>query len=575
MPARALRQQSAPAHAAAMIAEWKRTAVGMPPAAVDRPFNSRVVADISGDGRPDVVAFTTDDEATRLTCVRGSDGGVLRTLTLPPGSAIRQADPAWRVLLILRTEEDGASGSGGSDVALTITWVEHCVARWTTTFSGRVEWTGDAVSTSVPYLRGTLESATGRGALLVEHVARVTHTSPLVSRHEALVVSGDDGAILHRHSPPEFVDELPAAFPLPDLSGDGLGDYAFSVSVGSISENTTGERDRLDAYASDDGSVLWTTPFEFSLSMFGWNAGDVDGDGTTDTVVGDTSGDFDIALISGATGGIRWRHTGTYPTLIGPRTLALWDVTEADDAFLLRVDAVDLDGTRLFTAVHKHVGTVANVRSVTQGNDILGDVDGDGYIDIAYRVEILYRDDSVDRAYVTVSGRRGTVRFDHQRALLPNGFAPGNGSVDGDGDDTWSPDRLTIETGDRGARVARWTGPAPVADLVTARLDADSCADFVALVGDVAESSRLFAVSGATGTVTWSLPAGAEGTRVLDAPLRACGGAGNGPTARDRDRDVIPATGSDGEPGAIVLCVAAALAFATRRRGRAAYTRDG
>lgn len=567
-PAGAVRQQKVSANVAAMIAEWKRTAVRTSTAAVDRPFNSRVVADISGDGRPDVVAITSDEEVARLTCVRGTDGAVLRSLALPRGSVVRPADPAWRVLLVLRMDDDSSSGSGGTDVALTVTWVEQCAARWTTTFTGHIEQTGDAVSMAFPYLRDTLESPTARDALLVEQVARVTTTSPLVSSHEALIVSGDDGTILRRHSPPAFVDESPAAFALPDLSGDGLGDYAFTVSVGSISENTTGKRDRLDAYASDDGSLLWTTPFDFSFSMFGWDAGDVDGDGTTDVVVGD-SGEFDVAMVSGATGVIRWRHRGAYPTLIGPRILALWDVTVDNDEYWLQVDAVDLDGKRLYTT-RRLVGPAHHVAWITQGNDVLGDIDADGFVDVAYRVEITYRDESVDTAYAVVSGRRGTARFDHQRALLPNGFAIGSGAVDGAGDDTWSPDRLTIQAGDRGTRLARWTGPAPIADMVTARLGADSCADFVVLVGDIVDSSRLLAVSGATGTVMWSLPPGAEGERVLAGPLPQCRASGHG--REGRERDVIPATGSDGEPGAILLAVAAALAFANRRRNGGAYS---
>ncbi|HWL37770.1 MAG TPA: hypothetical protein VNQ77_16400 [Frankiaceae bacterium] len=553
------------------VAAWREQAV--PPgavSAVERPGISRPVADLDADGLPDVLAFTTTDgETATLTCRRGTDGTVLASLPVPAEGYALPADPGWTaVLLVTLVQVRPGPTSPPEDVRLTVSWVERCAERWTRTFQGRIYGPGGAPATLVPALKGTLD-ARGRRAVLVEQVSHLTNVSPNRPESTVTVLSGDDGATLFGSEPRAFLDEYPTLVGLPDVTGDGLGDYAYSVWTRPM---TGVERtDRFEAYSMDDGSPLWSVATPGDLVDWTFAAGDTTGDGVTEVVLASPSGESRAsALVDGAAGEVLWERDVGYPMALALGRPADWlrlaGLEIASSSYWLTVTAVDATGKERYRT-RRRIGPVADAGLLSYADDVLGDVDADGVLDVAYHVYAAYQDDTVRRVDVVVSGRTGAMRDVDVSALLPNGWPSGSGSVDGRGDDAWT--RLapyTITSGDGTALAARWQGPSPVPAMLATRLDRDRCPDLLVVTGDGPANSRLLAVSGATGRVVWSVPP-AGATRVLDRALPLCAAAAAPPSSPRVP--FVPATGGLGAWPAAVLAAAAACALRLHRRAAA------
>ncbi len=253
----------------------------------------------------------------------------------------------------------------------------------------------------------------------------------------------------------------PSYTPVGDLNGDGYGDAAVVVARNEMTENEVyvymGGPAGLDEFPS------WTRHYENSpLGGFLINGGDVNGDGYSDLVLtagfsnaaGFDAGQVDLFLGSaaGPSESVNWSVTGPEYSALGIAT-AIGDVNADGYADILLGAGYDYssgpEGGSAYLYLGSAVGpgpTPAWSYTVTQehtdfgwGASYLGDVNGDGYGDVAIGA-LLYDNGNTDEGRVYVfHGRASGLRTTPARTLEVNqdnawfGAVTKGADVNGDG----------------------------------------------------------------------------------------------------------------------------------------------
>ena len=519
--------------------------------------------DMDGDGLDDVVVTEWRGSAMFAACRSGRDGHELASYLNPRASLDYPADGTYQRVLVAESPEPVPGSPGQQQV--TLTWYDRCRKQWSRTFTA-----SDDSATAI-FVRGILH---GRGAprVLVETSTHV----PAGTDVTVELLSTVDGRTVFAAPPARFIDEAVQATPLPDVTGDGDDDFAY-VRAPLTRLTPEQEHDRLDAYASSDGRAVWSASVPSVRSHRVASAGDANADGTDDVLVSSHIGPPDpSALVDGASGDTVWQLEGQDPlrltTSPAPALFGLYQVYLVGDDVVADALGVDAAGHIRYRArigaAPREGGRGAEVRSRR-----LGDVDGDAVEDVAYEFRVYYDGDTPDgplelRKWSTVvSGRTGATRRADVRPVISYQAAMGTGAFDGVDDDVWDPAPEAPVVRDwRSRRVlTRWSAERPVEQVQTFDSDGDSCPDLLVLAGD--DDSRLYAVSGATGAVQWSVPPTGAPAKVISAAAPQCRQrAGSRGTAAPRPTGGmrIPATGGPPMwPAAAALAAAAAL---TRRR---------
>ena len=302
-------------------------------------------------------------------------------------------------------------------------------------------------------------SVSGAGDVNGDGFADLIVGAPNVNRNNtfagsARVFSGVDGSILYTFDG----DSIDASFGVSvsgagDVNGDGFDD----VIVGADQDDNNGILSgSAQVFSGFDGSVLYTFDGDSPVDSFGGSvssAGDVNGDGFSDLIVGSWSAENNglnsgfARMYSGVDGSILYTLDGDTP---GERSG--WSVSGAGD---VNGDGVDdliagaNDGNingpfsgsaRVYSGVDGSV--LLNLDSESTANlfDIsvsgAGDVNGDGFADLIVG-EPFDRDNGAIRGIVRVfSGADGSVLFTFVGDSLFDQFGcsvSSAGDVNGDG----------------------------------------------------------------------------------------------------------------------------------------------
>jgi hypothetical protein len=313
---------------------------------------------------------------------------------------------------------------------------------------------------------------------------------------------------------------------LVDIDGDGVTDIIVSDPL-----RAGGGAAYVFSGATGASIFQWSVPG----SQYGYSiadAGDADADGTHDILVGDNLGAGAVELRSGATGALLHRFTGGAGDAMGTAVSTAGDVDGDGHADLLlgagRVDgAVGVDSGAVYVVSGATYQTIRTLRGEDAGGrfgtaaDLSRDLDGDGRPDWV----IGARDSGPGargRAYAfsSASGRRlWTVTAPKTGGDLGSFFVGGLGDLDGDGTgDVYLGDYLDstnggqsgaayVVSGADGSRIYAWRGPRPKEGMGPGReagdIDGDGVQDVA--VGSYLSSSgaklagRVDIFSGATG----------------------------------------------------------------------------
>jgi hypothetical protein len=200
-----------------------------------------------------------------------------------------------------------------------------------------------------------------------------------------------------------------AVVDLGDIDGDGARDIAIS-SPFYRPQPTSGTRGRVDVFSSATWSVPWsltapTPPVTFDVPRFGWallNAGDLDGDGVADLVIGAVRY---FRAVSGATGNLLYQ-----------RPLLPSGTFENPDVSLETVGDLDGDGRQDYLAYGRSFSDQPGNTFEFTARVVAG-ATGTTLFDIPGR-------ERFDR-YGTRWCGRGDLDGDGRRELVVNGVVPG------------------------------------------------------------------------------------------------------------------------------------------------------
>ncbi|MDP6761988.1 MAG: FG-GAP-like repeat-containing protein [Planctomycetota bacterium] len=300
--------------------------------------------DVDGDGHADLIvgAWLDDDGAAEGGSVRvfsGADGGVLHAFdgTAATGSFGASVDGAGDVNgdglddVVIGAMHDSSSGTeagsafvfSGSDGALLHSWAGAASGeRHGAAVAGAGDVNGDGFDDVI--------------------VGSPTRGGGFLFKGGAVVYSGQDGSVLYNLDGGAFCDHLGASVAgAGDVDGDGRADILIGIPGHDLSAVDAGA---ARVHSGADGSVLYEFHGDAAGDRFGTavaGAGDVDGDGSPDLIVGAEGADR-----GGFGAGIARVFSG------------------ADGSALFTL-AGDADGDRFGAAV-----------------DGAGDVNGDGHADL-------------------------------------------------------------------------------------------------------------------------------------------------------------------------------------------------
>lgn len=311
------------------------------------------------------------------------------------------------------------------------------------------EFEGEAIGDAYGWVGANLNDLDGDG------VADFATTAPFYGGSSAngkiYVYSGSDGSLLNEATGVEGNRLGYSISGAGDVNGDGHPDYI----VGGA-----GSANRIVVYSGIDHTVLHDvttpsdTPENFGSGVAG--AGDVDGDGHADLLVGANRADVSetvtdtgrIYLLSGLDGSVIWQQNGTAPQgLLGSGIGLVGDINGDDvpDQVAAAPGAGEsgMGEAYVYSGVDGSVLlTLQPLEEPTSGGTFgtffaagAGDVDADGTPDIFVGDYNAYRGDAqgTGRAYV-YSGVDGTAIHTFEAEADGDGLGPGRGIPDVNGD---------------------------------------------------------------------------------------------------------------------------------------------
>ena len=314
---------------------------------------------------------------------------------------------------------------------------------------------------------------------------------------------------------------------LADITGDGVTDII-------VSDPARAGGGAAYVFSGANGAPIfqWVIP---GANQYGYSiadAGDADADGTHDILIGDAAGAGAVELRSGATGALLHRFAGAAGDRLGTAVSTAGDVDGDGHADLL-LGAAGVDGAIGADAGAAYVVSGATYQTIRTlrgedagghfgtGTDLTRDLDGDGRPDFI----IGARDSGPGArgrayAYSSASGRRmWSVTAPKTGGDLGSFFVAGLADLDGDGTgDVYVGDysdaanggqsgAAYVLSGTDGTRLDTWRGPRPKEGMGPGReagdIDGDGIQDIA--VGSYLSSTgaklagRVDIFSGATG----------------------------------------------------------------------------
>ena len=264
---------------------------------------------------------------------------------------------------------------------------------------------------------------------------------PRVSQFTAAVGgTGTGNFILHPVAPYLNVQVGPQSVVVADLDGDGDQD----MLVGNLGYTTT--INYTVSVRFNDGTGNYQAGYELSLptgvAPVGLAHGDVDGDGNVDLVVAGGGSGSVLVYANTGQGNFTLSNTltaQTSPATVAPATVALGDVDGDGDLDIVTADYLGSSGIYVYAnngsgTFNLRTGTPPLALGTGPGKIVLGDLDGDGDLDI-----VIASDGNFTQNYsVNIGLNDGAGRF-----TIPSygTWRPPTrpldvvlGDVDGDGD---------------------------------------------------------------------------------------------------------------------------------------------
>jgi hypothetical protein len=233
----------------------------------------------------------------------------------------------------------------------------------------------------------------------------------------ARILSGRDGSTLRTfrgEAPNDFFGHCVAG--VGDVTGDGVPD----IGVGAWQARPAGDSSG-SAYviSGADGSVVWRfdgTAQQHRVGFSMWSAGDIDGDGRDDVIVGAT-GQTSVYVLRGTDGAVLLHLQGETPGDSFGYSVRSADDVDGDSVPDVMVGALKAYGFRGYARVYSGAtGVLLHHVEGDGSTDVFGtsivgfgDVDGDGYGEFAaggFHNSGNGHDSGITRIY---SGRSGAV----------------------------------------------------------------------------------------------------------------------------------------------------------------------
>lgn len=506
--------------------------------------------DLDGDGLSEVLdvrergvpqdqldGWTVYTYTTTIAAYRGRDGKQLWSRSFAEGDFVfavpaRVGAAGKRGVIFLSYADLSAAVAGDGSVTLsavdgrgTELWARQIPGVW----AGACAMVECAGADGWAVVEDELDAVKGPATdLLVGVVTMADPGAAWVEHEHFLLVSGADGAVTDPGAFGVQANGWVAAAAVPDVSRDGLADFA--VLTGDYDADTT----TATAYSGTGGPALWTSsalPGAWTRAVVA--VGDTNGDRTPDLAITDTYHEEKAHLLDGKTGTRRWTKPG--------RAAAIGDVNrdrKADVALFryatqgrasVRAEVYDNAGKLRWRASRAlpagseagtpipppppppgETSTNAAATRIETFIGLGGDMNADGVPDVGYSIVVTPEGDKTRRDEGWVDGRTGRVRRDPAPDLVML-----SGAVDGRGDDsvvtTLDRGRLTVTTyaGDTGRLL--WRSTVAVAagyrspyNRVAVRLTSRRCADLLVTVSSESNIQTI-AFRGSTGLPLWAV----------------------------------------------------------------------